>query len=146
MTKDYRSYSLWLDSVDESLEPRPSLNGDLDVDVAIVGAGYTGLWTAYYLAKADPTMRIAIIEKEIAGFGASGRNGGWCSALFAAKRKKIAKKSGRAAAVAMQRAMFETIDEVGRVTHEEKIDAHFRKGGTLVAATTPAQLPRVRES
>ncbi|MDQ4095671.1 MAG: FAD-binding oxidoreductase [Actinomycetota bacterium] len=146
MTKDYRSYSLWLDSLGEDLEPRPALGGDVDVDVAIVGAGYTGLWTAYYLAKADPTMRIAVVEKEIAGFGASGRNGGWCSALFAAKPKKIAKKSGREGAVAMQRAMFATIDEVGRVAHAEKIDAHFRKGGTLVAATTPAQLQRVRES
>jgi glycine/D-amino acid oxidase-like deaminating enzyme len=146
MTKDYGSYSLWLDSLDDDLVPRPGLESDTEVDVAIVGGGYTGLWTAYYLAEADPTLRIAIIEKEIAGFGASGRNGGWCSALFAAKGKKIAKKSGREAAVAMQRAMFETIDEVGRVAEKEKIDAHFRKGGTVVAATTPAQLERVKES
>lgn len=146
MTKDYRSYSLWLDSTGEDLAPRPALEGDTDVDVAIVGAGYTGLWTAYYLAQADPSLRIAIVEKEIAGFGASGRNGGWCSALFAAKRKKIAKKSGRDAAVAMQRAMFDTIDEVGNVAGSESIDAHFEKGGTLVAATTPAQFERVKDS
>ena len=146
MTRDYRSYSFWLDSLDDQLEPRPALDGDVEVDVAIVGAGYTGLWAAYYLASADPSLRIAVVEKDIAGFGASGRNGGWCSALFAAKRKKIAKKSGREAAVAMQRAMFETIDEVGRVAGAEDIDAHFQKGGTLVAATTPAQLERVKES
>ena len=146
MTRDYRSYSLWLDSVPETLEPRPPLASDTDVDIAIVGAGYTGLWTAYYLAKADPALRIAVIEKETAGFGASGRNGGWCSALFAATRKKIAKQSGRDAAVAMQRAMFECVDEVGRAAHAEGIDAHFVKGGTIVAATTPAQLARVKES
>lgn len=146
VNRDYRSISLWFDGVPGGLHPRPALDSDVDVDVAIVGAGYTGLWTAYYLARSDPSLRIAIVEKEIAGFGASGRNGGWCSALFAAKRKKIAKHSGRGAAVAMQRAMFETIDEVGRVVKEESIDAHFEKGGTVVAATTPAQLPRVRES
>ena len=146
MTTDYRSISLWLDGVPGGLHPRPGLGSDVDADVAIVGAGYTGLWTAYYLAKADPKLRIAIVEKEIAGFGASGRNGGWCSALFAAKRKKVAARSGKAAAVAMQRAMFDTVDEVGRVVKEESIDAHFEKGGTVVAATTPAQLARVRAS
>ena len=49
-----------------------------------MGAGFTGLWTAYYLARADPTLRIVVLEREVAGFGASGRNGGWCSALFPA--------------------------------------------------------------
>ena len=68
----------------DELVPRPALAGDTDVDVAIVGAGYTGLWTAYYLAVADPSLRIAVLESEIAGFGASGRNGGWCSALLPA--------------------------------------------------------------
>jgi glycine/D-amino acid oxidase-like deaminating enzyme len=71
--------SFWLGTAGD-LTPRPSLDGDLEVDVAIVGAGYTGLWTAYYLASADPALRIAVVEAEIAGFGASGRNGGWCSA------------------------------------------------------------------
>lgn len=57
--------------------PRPALAGDAKVDVVIVGAGYTGLWSAYYLAKADPTLRIAVLESRFAGFGASGRNDGW---------------------------------------------------------------------
>ena len=143
---DYRLYSYWLDTVDEDLMPRPPLAGDLDADVAIVGAGYTGLWTAYYLAKQDPSLRIAIVEKEIAGFGASGRNGGWCSALFAARRERIAKEHGRDMARAMQSALFDTIDEVGRVAREENIECHFRKGGTLVAATTPAHVSRLKAS
>ncbi len=143
--KDYSSYSFWLDTCGDDLTPRSGLDRDEQVDVAIVGGGYTGLWTAYYLARADPSLRIAVLEKEIAGFGASGRNGGWCSSLFAAKKKKMAKKGGREAAVAMQRAMFDTIDEVGRVLQEEDIDAHWRKGGNLTAVTTPAQLERVRE-
>src|SRR4029450_8698684 len=71
--------SFWLAEVGEPLTPRPALERDESVDVAIVGAGFTGLWTAYYLAAEDPFLRVAIVESEIAGFGASGRNGGWCS-------------------------------------------------------------------
>ena len=97
----YRSLSLWLDSVPGSLDPRPALGGDLDVDVAIVGAGYTGLWAAYYLRANDPGLRIAVLEREIAGFGASGRNGGWCSALFPASAAKIARRHSREGAVAL---------------------------------------------
>ena len=142
--KDYGGYSLWLDQVRDDLVPRPPLPGDSQVDVAIVGAGYTGLWTAYYLLKAEPGLRVALLEKEIAGFGASGRNGGWCSALFAASREKIARRYGRPAAVAQQRAMFETVDEVGRVARDEGIDASFVKGGTLTLATSRTQIDRVR--
>jgi glycine/D-amino acid oxidase-like deaminating enzyme len=145
MTKDYRSYSLWLDDVDDDLVPRPPLGGNQQVDVAIVGAGYTGLWTAYYLLRSDPSVRIAIIEKEIAGFGASGRNGGWCSALFAAPASKIAKRYGRDAAVAMQQAMFDTVDEVGRVGVAENLDFDFHKGGTLTVATSPTHVARIKE-
>ena len=141
----YRSLSLWFDSLDDDLAPRPAPSGDLDVDVAIVGGGYSGLWTAYYLMKRDPGLRVAILEKEIAGFGASGRNGGWCSALFATKRERIEKTHGRAAAIAMQRAMIDTVDEVGRVIDAEGIDAHYLKAGTLVYATAPAQVDRVKE-
>ncbi|MQA99464.1 MAG: FAD-dependent oxidoreductase [Actinobacteria bacterium] len=142
--KDYPSYSLWLSQVGD-LSPRPVLRRDLEVDVAIVGGGYTGLWTAYYLKKADPGLRIALLERDVCGFGASGRNGGWCSALFAASKKKIARRHGRAAAVAMQKAMFDTVDEVGRVTAAERIDCDFHKGGTLTLAPSPAHVGRVRE-
>ncbi|HKE64390.1 MAG TPA: FAD-binding oxidoreductase, partial [Micromonosporaceae bacterium] len=71
----YSSLSFWLDSVSDDLTPRPPLPGDTDVDVCIVGGGYTGLWTAYYLAVAQPGLRVAVLEAETAGYGASGRNG-----------------------------------------------------------------------
>ena len=119
------------------------LDGDLDVDVAVVGAGYTGLWTAYYLAAADPRLRIVVLEREVVGFGASGRNGGWCSALLATGIDTLARRSGRAAAIAMQQAMHETLDEVGRVVATEGIDAHFTKGGTITLARTEAQEHRL---
>jgi glycine/D-amino acid oxidase-like deaminating enzyme len=138
----YRGRSFWLDTVPGSLAPRPALERDLDVDVAIVGGGYTGLWTAYELTRRDPTLRIAVLEAEIAGFGASGRNGGWCSAIFAGSREATARRHGREAAIALQRALFTTVDEVGRVADAEGIDAHFVKGGTLDLATAPIQVPR----
>ena len=141
----YRRLSLWLATCPDDLAPRPPLAGDVEVDVAIVGAGYTGLWTAYYLAVAAPELRVAVIEREIAGFGASGRNGGWCSALFPASREKVARRSGRDAAVALQRAMISTVGEVGRVAAEERIDCGFVHGGTLSLATAAAHLPRLKD-
>jgi glycine/D-amino acid oxidase-like deaminating enzyme len=144
----YAGVSLWFDQVGD-LTPRPPLDGDVEADVAIVGAGYTGLWTAYYLAVADPSLRIAVLEREIAGFGASGRNGGWCSALFAASGPAIAAAAGggaagHAAAVDLRAAMVETVDEVGRVAAAEGIDCGYAKGGTLTLATSPAHEARVR--
>jgi glycine/D-amino acid oxidase-like deaminating enzyme len=140
----YRDLSFWMSGVDDDLAPREPLPGDRDVDVAIVGAGYTGLWTAYYLSVADPSLRIAVLEKEIAGFGASGRNGGWCSALFPTSLQALARRHGRDAAIAMQRAMYSTVDEVGRVVAAEGIDCHWRRGGTVTLARTEAQLGRAR--
>jgi glycine/D-amino acid oxidase-like deaminating enzyme len=145
MASDYASLSFWLTDPGDDLVRRPPLPGSSDVDVAIVGAGYTGLWSAYYLAAADPALRIAVVEQEIAGYGASGRNGGWCSALFSAGLNKLARgPRGRSGAVAMQRAMFATVDEVGKVAEAEGIDVHFAKGGTLTTATSPAHVPRIR--
>jgi glycine/D-amino acid oxidase-like deaminating enzyme len=141
----YRSLSFWHDTVPGTLAPGEPLPGDTDADVAIVGSGLTGLWTAYYLHKADPTLRIVLCEREIAGYGASGRNGGWCSALFPASLAKLERMSDRAGAIAMQRAMHETVDEVGRVAAAEGIDCHWAKGGTVTLARSPIQLQRARE-
>src|SRR3712207_1965362 len=124
-----RSGCLWFDSLPQPGSPRAPLPGDTDADVAVVGAGFTGLWTAYYLARADPSLRIVVLEAETAGFGASGRNGGWCSALFAASRDRVARLAGREAAVALYREVQRTVDEVGRVTSGEGIDAAYVKGG-----------------
>ncbi len=136
------SFSLWHDTAGGDPAPRPALPGDLDVDVAVVGAGYTGLWTAYYLAREDPSLRIAVLEAEVAGFGASGRNGGWCSALFPASVSWLARRYGASAAVAQYRAMQASVDEVGRVAAAEEIDCDWAKGGTVSLARTPLQLQR----
>ncbi|MEV0156676.1 FAD-dependent oxidoreductase [Micromonospora sp. NPDC050686] len=140
----YQDLSYWLSSVDEPLAPGPALPGDAEADVVIVGAGYTGLWTAYYLAGADPSLRIVVLEAEIAGYGASGRNGGWCSALFPTSLPALTRRHGRDRALAMQRAMRATVGEVGRVVAAEGIDCDWRQGGTVVLARTEAQLDRAR--
>jgi glycine/D-amino acid oxidase-like deaminating enzyme len=140
----YRDLSYWFDSVDDDLQPRPPLGTDVDVDVAIVGAGYSGLWTAYYLRERDPSLRIAVLEGQTAGFGASGRNGGWCSALFPRSVSALARRHGARAAVALYRAMESTVDEVGRVAAAEGIDTHFAKGGTLTLVRNRAQLAKAQ--
>ena len=142
--QSYRELSFWHDTVPGTLAPGDPLPGDSDADVAIAGAGFTGLWTAYYLAKRDPARRIVVCEREIAGFGASGRNGGWCSALFPASLGKLARMAGRDGAVAMQRAMHATVDEVGAVASAQGIDCHWAKGGTVMLARSPAQLERAK--
>ena len=143
-SRDYRRLSFWHDSVADDLSPRTALAGDSTADVAIVGGGLTGLWTAYYLLERDPTLRVAVLEKHIAGFGASGRNGGWCSALFPASTAALAREHGRGAALAMRRAMVDTVDEVGRVVAAEGVDCDFVRGGTLSLARTPLQLESAR--
>jgi len=135
----YRGLSFWHDTVPDALTPRPALPGDREVDVAIVGGGLTGLWTAWYLLERDPRLRIAVLEKEIAGFGASGRNGGWVSALFPRSMSSLERAHGRGAALAMRRAMIDTVDEVGRVAASAGLDIDYVKGGTLAFARTPVQ-------
>ncbi len=124
---------------------RAALAGDTTADVAIIGAGYTGLWTAYYLKKADPGLNVIVIEKEFAGFGASGRNGGWLTGGFAWNHARYLKTSTEAGVRGMVAAMNTTVDEVIRVTEAEGIDADIRRTDELMVATLPAQLGRMKD-
>ena len=142
-----RDLSLWLDQVagdGDALTPRDPLDGDCEADVVVVGGGLTGLWTAYYLTEADPELRVVIVEREFAGFGASGRNGGWCSALFPTSATAIARTHGPVAARQMRAAMRDTVVEVGGVAAFEEIDCGFAYGGTITLARSSAQLERAR--
>ncbi|MEU1298914.1 NAD(P)/FAD-dependent oxidoreductase [Streptomyces shenzhenensis] len=122
---------------------REPLSGDASADVVIVGGGYTGLWTAYYLKQAAPFLRVTVLEQKFCGYGASGRNGGW---LYngVAGRDRYAKLHGHEAAVRLQRAMNDTVGEVVAVTETAGIDADLHRGGVLEVATTPAQLARLK--
>ena len=140
----WRNISLWMDQVDEPLVARPSLTHDLDVDVAIIGAGYTGLWTAYYLKRQAPQLNIAIIEAQTAGFGASGRNGGWLMGNLLGEDRLLAGFSAE-----QRRASFDLLhgipDEVAQVLAREGIDCDYRKGGALYcAARYPEQETSLR--
>jgi glycine/D-amino acid oxidase-like deaminating enzyme len=138
----YRSISFWFDSLGAEPELRSPLPGDREVDVAIVGGGFTGLWTAYYLMLADPSCRVAVIERETAGFGASGRNGGWCVAMLHGLEEFFESDPQRGAA--MREAIKASVDEVGAVCKTEGIEADFHKGGGLILATNAQQAERLR--
>ena len=136
--------SLWWDSLSQPLKIRESVTSNLNFDVAIIGAGYTGLWAAYYLKQKEPNLTIGVFDASVAGFGASGRNGGWCSALFPVGLDKLAKQSNRETAIRMQKTMFETVNEVGKIIESENIDADWQKGGSYSIARDEIQLKRAK--
>lgn len=135
--------SFWMNTVERTAQ-RPPLPGPLETDVAIIGAGLTGLWTAYYLKKARPGLDVTIIEKEFAGYGASGRNGGWMSAKPAGLFRHYAKTGGATGALALQDHMFEAVDESVSVARAEGFGEDIEQDGLLHVATNAAQLGRMR--
>jgi glycine/D-amino acid oxidase-like deaminating enzyme len=136
--------SFWYDEIGFPVR-QPPLAESITADVCIVGAGYTGMWTAYYLKKAAPHLRIVILEKQFAGFGASGRNGGWLTNSVTGGRDQYVDSHGREAAASMQLAMNDTVDEVIRVCEAEGINAEIIKGGELNVAFNAAQHARLLE-
>jgi glycine/D-amino acid oxidase-like deaminating enzyme len=142
---NWRNISLWMDQLDDPLQARPSLQHDIQADVAIIGAGYTGLWTAYYLKRHAPQLRVVILEAETAGFGASGRNGGWLMGNLLGEDHLLAARPSAA-----RKASFDLLhaipDEVAEVVAREGIDCDLRKGGVLYcAARYPEQEVRLRD-
>jgi glycine/D-amino acid oxidase-like deaminating enzyme len=133
--------SLWSETLPEDLTGRlgAPLAGDSSADIVIVGAGYTGLWSAYYLLEQDPSLRIVILEAQHAGFGASGRNGGWASALFPVSLAALARQSSPDAAIRLKRAMNSTVTEIGEVASREGWQVDWHQGGTVTLARTPLQ-------
>ncbi|RFA21362.1 FAD-dependent oxidoreductase [Subtercola boreus] len=137
--------SFWWRSIGRG-PARAPLPGSLQADVCIVGAGYTGLWTAYYLKKAAPELRVVVLEQRFAGFGASGRNGGWLTNEITGGRASYLRSHGREGVGRLQTAMNETVDEVIRVAALEGIDCDVAKGGEFTVATSAAQQARLCEA
>ena len=145
---------LWIDRLTEGLggrdragrdvPRRPPLDGDLDVDVAVVGGGFSGLWTAWYLSQLQPSARIVVLEREYCGFGASGRNGGWAVGELAGSHDRYAALSSHEDALRLERAIFDAVDEIGRVAADEGIDCDYVKGGNIRVARTRPQAERQR--
>ena len=144
--RPYRSVSLWFDQVagSDPLTRRAPLAGPTEADVAVVGAGFTGLWTAFHLGRVAPHLRIVVIEAEIAGYGASGRNGGWCSALFPVGAAGLARRHGEAGALALRAAMRAAVRAVGDDAAAAGVACDHTVAGTITLARTGPQLARVR--
>lgn len=134
---------LWFDQVGPQPRRDP-LAGDTDADVCVVGAGFTGLWTAHRLLVLDPSLRVLVLEAQHVGFGASGRNGGWASALFPVSTAALVRRHGRDAALAVRRAMRTAVRDLGEVTEAEGIACDYVRGGTVTVARGAAQLARAR--
>jgi glycine/D-amino acid oxidase-like deaminating enzyme len=135
--------SFWLDQLDEP-EDRPPLRGAHEADVCIVGAGFTGLWTAYELRRADPGLEVVVVEAEHAGFGASGRNGGWVLGKVSGSVAAWRRRGGQGAPRAMSRAIQATVGEIGEVVAREQIECDWCHGGSLTVARNEPQLARLR--
>jgi len=134
-------------SVDESTsEDFASVDPpDSDVDLLVVGAGFTGLWTAWHHSLLVPDANIVVVDSHRVGFGASGRNGGWCSSYLPMTLDRIAALSDTATAVRLQRLMHATVDEIGDFIGAHGIDCDWSKAGALTAARTTQQANRLRE-
>ena len=136
--------SWWMETCDDDLTPRPPLDGSIAADVAILGAGYTGLWTALHLLEKDPTRKVVILEREIAGWGASGRNGGWLSPEISVSHTEMIARHGLEATRATHEALVETIDHVEAAVQRHGIDAHLDRHGMLMLARGGHQMKTLR--
>jgi glycine/D-amino acid oxidase-like deaminating enzyme len=137
--------SFWLDQLGPR-SPRPALAGDRDADVCIIGAGFTGLWTAYELRRAAPGLEVVVLEARYAGFGASSRNGGWVLGKLSGTPEAWDARGGPGTARAMVAAIQATVGEIGAVVEREGIDCDYTHGGTLIAAQSDTQLDRLRKA
>ena len=138
------SHPLWRDGIDAlSL---PVLKTEIACDVAIIGGGFSGLWSAFHLLAFDPTLSIAIFESEEIGFGASGRNGGWVSADYPVDSKTLARRYPDRDVGAFADLLARGVDEIGEIAHKISPRSDYRKAGSLIFATNRSQLQRLQAS
>lgn len=124
----------------------PAITSSQSYDVVIVGAGYSGLWTAHHLLNLNPSLSIAILDARQPGFGASGRNGGWCSAFSPMSLEAVASHSNKQSAIDLQNALVASVDEIGTHIAKSHIECGWHKGGTLSFASNHLQVAKIRES
>ncbi len=141
--KDYSDKSFWLATYGDYV-PNPSLQGDLKVDIAIIGGGYTGLSAAYNLRKEDQGVSVAVFEGEVVGFGASGRNGGFSMTLFGLEPAVTKALFGHQKTVEAHRYMERSVDYVDELVKEHDIQSDYWFPGFLRAATTPGYVKRIQ--
>lgn len=143
MSIDYTQKSYWLNTYGP-YTPNAPVEGDISVDVAILGGGYTGLATAYFLRKAESTIKVAVLEGEVVGYGASGRNGGFVMTLFGLEPAVTAMLFGKQKTVEAHRYCERAVDLVRDLIREHNIHSDFEYTGFLRLATTPGYVKRIQ--
>ncbi|MFZ5908590.1 MAG: NAD(P)/FAD-dependent oxidoreductase [Chloroflexota bacterium] len=141
--KDYSDKSFWLAAYGAYI-PNPPVRGDLEVDVAIIGGGFTGLSSAYHLRKYEPSMQVAVLEAEVIGYGASGRNGGFSMTLFGLEPAVTKALFGHQRTVEAHRYMERAVDYVDELVREHHIQSDYWFPGFIRAATTPGYVKRIQ--
>lgn len=126
-------------------EPSRPLAGNVDADVAIVGGGFTGLAAAYWLLEAQPSLRVVVLESEVVGYGASGRNGSFAMTVVGLGLDILAKLKGKKFALAAHRYMERAVDTVGELVEKEQLDCDYIRPGFLRMATTPGYVKRIQK-
>lgn len=139
---DYATKSYWLAS--QPYQENPPLVGSINADVAIVGGGFTGMSTAYYLKKAEPSQRVVVLESEVVGYGASGRNGGFAMTLMGLTLSTTALRFGKEKARIAHDFGHRAVEHLGELVAEHSIDCDYEKPGLFTVATNPAQVKRLQ--
>ncbi len=137
--------SLWWSTLEAAVTPRPALSEHLDVDVAVVGGGFTGLWTARELKRRDPSLQVVVLEQAVCGFGASGRNGGWASAFYPVTDEALVARHGLPAFTHLRHQLQDAVRSLGETIHADGVDAHYVRGGTLTFARSELQSTRLQQ-
>jgi glycine/D-amino acid oxidase-like deaminating enzyme len=138
---DFASRSFWLEA--DPYTAGPPLAGDVRVDVAIIGGGFTGLWTAHFLLRADPSLKVAVIEREVVGYGASGRNGGFAMTLLSRSLHDLLQSFGANAARAAHESVAQSVDAIGEFSATHGVACDYEKSGFIGVATDESQIARI---
>jgi glycine/D-amino acid oxidase-like deaminating enzyme len=139
---DWASKSFWLGAT--PYRENPALEEDIRADVAIVGAGFTGLSTAYYLRQADSSLRVVVLESDVVGYGASGRNGGFAMTLMGLTLSLTARRFGKEKTRQAHDFGVRGVRHIGELVEKQGIECEYEKNGLLTVATNPAQLDRLQ--
>jgi len=134
---DLQTRSYWL-GLDDYTANAP-LDGDREFDVAIVGGGFTGLWSAWFLLEEHPDLRVAILEANAVGYGASGRNGGFCMTKVHNSLTELAEAIGDDEARKIHRAAARAVNSVADISEREGIACDLEPNGMLMVSTNDAQ-------
>jgi glycine/D-amino acid oxidase-like deaminating enzyme len=138
----WASKSFWLEAA--PYRENPPLEQDIRTDVAIVGAGFTGLSTAWYLRQADPSVRVVVLESDVVGYGASGRNAGFVTTLMGLGLRTTALRFGKEKARQAHDFAVRAVRHLGELVEKEDIDCDYEKNGEFTVATNPAQVDRLQ--